>query len=138
MTLVKRELGGQSIVLWGPGEEEEARHLREMAGDGAILACPTTIPQLFALLKRVEMYIGGDTGVMHLAAAAGTRVIAIFGPTDVKINAPYGGEHIVIRKDIPCSPCKKKDCSERRCLANITVEEVFAAVNNLHQRSTTN
>ncbi len=96
-----------------------------MSGDGAYLACPTNIPQLFALLRKVRIYIGGDTGVMHLAAAAGHQVIAIFGPTDFKINAPYGREHTVIREDVPCSPCKKRDCSDRQCLAPITVEKVF-------------
>jgi heptosyltransferase I len=135
---IHHELHEQTVILWGPGEKEAARRLKEMSGDGAYLACPTDIPQLFALLGKVRIYIGGDTGVMHLAAAAGTPVIAIFGPTDFKINGPYGKEHTVLREDVPCSPCKKRDCSDRQCLAPITVEKVFETVNVVFKRSERN
>jgi heptosyltransferase I len=127
---IKDELAAQVIVLWGPGEQGEAARLRDMTGGAALLCCPTTVPQLFALFKRVDMYIGGDTGLMHLAALAGTPVVAIFGPTDHKINGPYGTGNVIVRKDVPCSPCKNKDCGDRRCLTEITVEEVFQAVHS--------
>lgn len=135
ITRMKGTLGGQTVILWGPGEEKEAKRLQAMSGDGAHLACPTNIPQLFALLKKISIYIGGDTGVMHLATAARTPVVAIFGPTDAKVNAPYGAEHIVIRDDVPCSPCKNKNCKERQCLTQITVDEVFKDVKDLYNRS---
>lgn len=138
ITRIKRELQGQTVILWGPGEREEAERLKEMAPDGAILACPTNIPQMFALLQKITIYIGGDTGVMHLAAAARTPVVAIFGPTDAKVNAPYGAAHTVIRKDVPCSPCKKRDCVDRQCLTRTTVEEVYETVCDVYKRSTTN
>ncbi|MBA4390475.1 MAG: hypothetical protein C0399_06010 [Syntrophus sp. (in: bacteria)] len=135
---IKHDLQGYTVILWGPGEKEEAERLKEMVPNGAILACPTNIPQIFALLKKITVYIGGDTGVMHLAAAAHTPVVAIFGPTDVKVNAPYGTAHTVIRKDVPCSPCKKRDCDDRQCLTRITVEEVYKTVLAVYKRSTTN
>ena len=129
--LTRRIVGnklGKVVILWGPGEKGEAKRLKEIAGDGAFLSCPTNVPQLLALLSRVDMYIGGDTGMMHLAALAGIPVLAIFGPTDHKINGPYGSMHRIIRKDLPCSPCKNKDCKERTCLKEITVDEVFREV----------
>ncbi len=135
---IHHELGESTVILWGPDEEKEARRLKEMSGDKAYLACPTNIPQMFALLKKIPIYIGGDTGVMHLAGAAGAKVVAIFGPTDYKINAPYGNEHIVIREDLPCSPCRKKDCSDRICINKITVEKVFEEVNTLLKRNKAN
>lgn len=119
------------VILWGPGEKGEAEGLRTIAGNRAVLACPTDVPQLFSLLKRVDMYIGGDTGMMHLAALAGTTVLAIFGPTDHKINGPYGPRHRVIRKELLCSPCKNKRCRDRRCLTEITVDEVLAAARDM-------
>jgi ADP-heptose:LPS heptosyltransferase len=131
---IKSECHANVLILWGPGEEEEAEHLRQMVDSGAFLSCPTNVPQLFALLKKVDMYIGGDTGVMHLAVFADTPVVAIFGPTDVHVNAPYGSGHAIIRKELPCSPCKKKDCKDRRCLEEITVEEVFEAVLGMYKR----
>ncbi|HVN96842.1 MAG TPA: glycosyltransferase family 9 protein [Syntrophorhabdaceae bacterium] len=135
ITRLNRALGGKTVILWGPGEEEEARRLKALAGDAAVLACPTNIPQLFALLKKANAYIGGDTGVMHLAVAAGTPVAAIFGPTDVKVNAPYGARHLVITNNVPCSPCKNRDCKERECLTQISVDQVFESVMNLYNKS---
>lgn len=131
ITRITREGLASVIILWGPGEEEDAERLRKMAGNRAVLACPTSVPQLLSLLKRVDMYIGGDTGMMHLAALAGTRVLAIFGPTDHKINGPYGAIHRMIRKELPCSPCKNKECLNRRCLMEITVDEVLATVRDM-------
>jgi len=119
------------MILWGPGEEEEAERLKSTAGNKAMLACPTNVPQLLSLLKRVDMYIGGDTGMMHLAALAGTPVLAIFGPTDHKINGPYGSFHRVVRRELACSPCKNKDCRDRRCLTEISVEEVLRAARDM-------
>ena len=132
---VKDYMGAQTLILWGPGEKEEAERLKAMAGESAFLACPTNIPQLYALLEKVDMYVGGDTGVMHLASAAQTPVVAIFGPTDVKVNAPYGLNNIIVRDEAPCSPCKKKDCQERTCIENISVEDVFEAVKNMNEKA---
>jgi heptosyltransferase I len=139
--LIRRITGdnlGKAIILWGPGEKGEAKRLKEISGEEAFLSCPTDVPQLLALLSRVAMYIGGDTGMMHLAALAGTPVLAIFGPTDHKVNGPYGPVHRIIRKDLPCSPCKNKDCQERRCLQEITVDEVFTTVLEMHKKNERN
>lgn len=128
--LIKRlgdETGAAMVVLWGPGEETEARRLREMGGDRAFLACPTTVSQLLSLLKRVDLYVGGDTGVMHLAALAGVPVVAIFGPTDHLVNGPYGKGHTIVRHEVPCAPCRKKDCTRLECIRSITVDEVYHA-----------
>ena len=120
--------GARMMVLWGPGEEEEARQLTRMGGDQAILACPTTVTQLLSLLKRTDLYIGGDTGVMHLAAFAGVPVVAIFGPTDHLVNGPFGDGHTIIRKELPCSPCRDKGCKSLECLREISVDDVCKAV----------
>ena len=132
---VRGRMGASTLILWGPGEKKEAERLQAMAGEGAFLACPTNIPQLYAMLEKVDMYIGGDTGVMHLAAAAKIPVVAIFGPTDVKINAPYGLNNVIVRKEISCSPCKKKDCRERTCIESISVEDVFEAVKRMSDKT---
>ncbi len=133
--MVRERMGARTLILWGPGEKKEAERLQAMAGEGALLACPTNIPQLYAMLEKVDMYIGGDTGVMHLASAAKIPVVAIFGPTDVKINAPYGLNNVIVRKEISCSPCKKKDCRERTCIESISVEDVFEAVKRMSDKT---
>jgi heptosyltransferase I len=131
---IRDEIQGQVIILWGPGEEMEARSLMDTAGRGVYLSCPTDVSQLFALLRKSDMYIGGDTGVMHLAACARTPIVAIFGPTDHRINGPYGTRRLLLRKELACSPCKNKTCQQRRCLDEITVDEVFGAVSEMYDR----
>ncbi len=136
--LIKRivdEIHATVLILWGPDEKRDAERLRQMSGNNGILACPTNVPQLLALLKKVDMYIGGDTGVMHLAVFAGRPVVALFGPTDVSINAPYGKNNVVVRNEIACSPCKNKDCTDRKCIEDITVDDVFSAVATMHEKS---
>ena len=131
---MKESIPATVLILWGPGEEEEAKRLRDMAGTGVVLPANLDVAQLCALLKRADMYVGGDTGVMHLAAFSGVPVVAIFGPTDPKVNAPFGPMHKMVRRDLPCSPCRDKNCKERTCLTSITPEEVFEEVKGMWNR----
>ena len=97
-----------------------------------------SVPELLALMKKTDMYIGGDTGVMHLAAFARTPVVAIFGPTDVMINGPYSRESTVVRRELTCSPCKNKKCEERKCLSGISVDQVYDAILAMEQKNRRN
>jgi len=128
---MKKSIQATVLILWGPGEEEEAKRLRDMAGTGVVLPANLGVAQLCALLKRADMYVGGDTGVMHLAAFSGVPVLAIFGPTDPVVNAPFGPMHKMVRRDLPCSPCRDKNCKERMCLTSITPDEVFEEVERM-------
>jgi ADP-heptose:LPS heptosyltransferase len=65
---------------------------------------------------------------MHLAAAVGTPVVALFGPTSPERTGPYGEGHVVIRRDMDCSPCFRKSCETLECMKTIRVDEVFEAV----------
>lgn len=125
---IHEELPLTAMIVWGPGEEEEANRLRKIAGGRTEIICPTNVAQLYGLLKRTDLYVGGDTGGMHLAAFAGIPVVAIFGPTDVLINGPWGDKTRILRKDVACSPCRDKGCQNRICLDSLTVDEVFEAV----------
>ena len=79
------------IVVFGPGEEEDAR---AVAGTGpARLAPATSILELAALLARSRLFVGGDTGPLHLACAVGCPVVGIYGPTDPEVNSPWGVPH---------------------------------------------
>ena len=69
-----------------------------------------------------------DTGPMHIAQAAGAKVIALFGPTAPWRTGPYGKGHIVIRTGIPCSPCFKKKCPDPKCMSGIKVEDALNAI----------
>jgi len=90
------EAGKSPIVVWGPGEEDLAAGIERDGGGRVRRAPPTSLPVLAALLRRSALFIGGDTGPMHLAWAVGCRVVALFGPTDPRLNAPVGEGHQVL------------------------------------------
>jgi len=94
----------------------------------ANLGGKTTLRDLAYLYGRASVLITTDSGPMHIAAAVGTPVIALFGPTSPSRTGPYGKGHKVIRKDLDCSPCFLKKCDVLTCMKEITVDEVFEAV----------
>jgi heptosyltransferase-1 len=77
-------IGSKALVVWGPGERGTAEAV------GAELAPPTTLRELARVLRDAAVVIGADTGPLHLAAALGTRVVGLYGPTNPKRNGPYG------------------------------------------------
>ena len=81
---VAKKLGDRALAVWGPNEEELARAI------GAPMAPRTNLRELATILKLAEVVIAGDTGPLHLAAALGTRVIGLYGPTNPRRNGPYG------------------------------------------------
>jgi 3-deoxy-D-manno-octulosonic-acid transferase/heptosyltransferase-1 len=95
------------------------------------LAGKTTLKTLAALFEMVDCVISTDTGPMHLAAAAGTPVVALFGPTAPWRTGPFGSGHRVVRAELECSPCFKRTCTTRQCMKAITVDEVLEAVEEL-------
>jgi heptosyltransferase-1 len=127
-TLLAR-LPHDRVVL--TGSNSEATEVAAVAGDCLNLAGKTSLTELVELLRRCAVLVTGDSGPMHLAAAVGTPVVAIFGPTDPVLTGPYGRGHVVLRADIPCSPCLKRHCTNAvfmECMERVTVEEVRAAL----------
>jgi ADP-heptose:LPS heptosyltransferase len=99
------------------------------------------LPALAALLSSLDVLITGDTGPMHLAAAVGTPVVALFGPSDPRRYGPVGAGHEVLRVQLPCSPCGQVRLPPARCrghvpdcMAGIEVERVTAAVDRVLSR----
>ena len=84
------EAGARVLLLWGPDEETMARSIAARMTARPLLAPPTTIPELTALLRRCALMVAGDTGPLHLAAALGTPSIGLYGPTRAERNGPYG------------------------------------------------
>ena len=95
------EDGVQSILNCGPGEDDLAC-AAQAASEGAAHPIKCSITELIALTRRAKLFVGGDTGPLHLAAALQVPVVAIFGPTDPARNGPYGARSIVLRN--PESP----------------------------------
>jgi heptosyltransferase-3 len=120
------------VVLTSGNEEGELRKidaiLRSCRTRPINLSGKTTLKQLAALSRRSLFFIGVDTAPMHIAAAAGTPVIALFGPSGEFHWGPWGGGNAVIKKEMDCRPCGQDGCqgSKRsRCLEEISEEEVL-------------
>jgi heptosyltransferase I len=130
--LVARALaadGLRSIINYGPGEETLARDA-EAASTGAAKATARSLTELIAITRRAKLFVGGDTGPMHLAAALGVPVVAIFGPTDPARNGPYGTSAIVLRN--PASPTTHARVSRPdEAMLEISADVVIAAARRL-------
>jgi lipopolysaccharide heptosyltransferase I len=116
-------------VTWGPGEEDMVRELVSAAGNG-VLQIPTTLEELVALCEKARLFVGGDTGPMHFAAAAGTPIVSIFGPTSSDRNGPFRREDVVVERRLSCRPCYERDkcpLEHWECIEQITVDQVYEA-----------
>jgi lipopolysaccharide heptosyltransferase I len=120
-----REIGASVVFTWGPGELNWVEGIRKGMEETSILAPRTeTLTQLGEIFRRCNLYVGGDTGPMHIASFVDTPVVAIYGPTDPVVNEPLG-RHVKIRKDVGCNPCRNRECKELHCLEAVTVDDVF-------------
>lgn len=90
--------GLPSIVVWGGAQEREAAEtVVRLAGDGATLAPPTSLVELAALLRSATLFVGSDTGPLHLAAALDVPCVGLYGPTNPAVCGPYGPRHLALR-----------------------------------------
>jgi len=120
-----------AVIIFTGSEEDRAMNgqIASMMKEQAInWAGETTLKELAALAHHADMFISTDTGPMHLAAAAGAHVLALFGPTAPWRTGPYGSGHIVLRAEIECSPCFNHTCKNVRCMDSITVDTVINAI----------
>ncbi len=131
---------GARIVLVGTAGDSVERVAGLMRSRPLNLAGRTTLPQLAAVLRRCRLFIGADSGVMHLAAAAGTPLVAIFGPSNHHAWGPWtpGGRSTVVRAGEPCSPCsyvgftlRRAGCEEMMCMKAVTVDMVLEAAERM-------
>jgi ADP-heptose:LPS heptosyltransferase len=117
------------IVPIGPADQEHAEgYCNRIASDRIIPVTNLSLTELAALLKRCMVYVGNDSGVTHMAAAVGTPVVALFGPTDPAVWGPRGRCVHTVYRGISCSPCSREEmhgCLHKKCLESITVDEVY-------------
>ncbi|RJQ17498.1 MAG: lipopolysaccharide heptosyltransferase II [Nitrospiraceae bacterium] len=127
--------GAKILILGGKDEVKLSEKISILmhTAKPLILAGKTTIGQVAALIEQCTLFISNDSGLMHVAAAVRTPVVAIFGPTDPVKNSPCGVGHTIVRSGIPCSPCltyDKDGCKSPECLEAVTVEGVVGVVEN--------
>ena len=127
--------GMYAVLVGGAFDRPRLERMRHGIGDKAVnMAGATGLAELAALSKGARFVVTVDSGPMHVAAAAGTRVIALFGPTSPARTGPYGEGHIIIRKGIACSPCFSRTCADPVCMSEITVDDVMKAIETIEDQ----
>ena len=127
--VVRERHGLPSAVLWGPGEEELAASVVNASAGAAFVAPQTSLRALLALARSARLFVSGDTGPLHVAAAVGTRVVAVFGPTNPERNGPWHPADVIVSRYDTCECHYKRRCRRARpCIDDIGVDEVARAV----------
>lgn len=123
------------FVLWGPGEEILAERVIESSGGVARMAPPTGIADLVEISRDAAIMVSGDTGPLHIAAAVGTPIVSIFGPTDPARNGPWSKDDVVVSRYATCGCHYERKCTQAEwCLTTVPVVEVTAAIQQRLQR----
>jgi heptosyltransferase I len=129
---IRERIGVRSLVLWGPGEEGIASLVVSSSRGAAELAPATNIIDIFAIARRAKLMVSGDTGPLHIAAAVGTPVVALFGPTYAERNGPWSSDDITISRNARCFCHYERKCRLLQpCIEDIAVDEVVSAAEYL-------
>ncbi|MDP6107638.1 MAG: glycosyltransferase family 9 protein [Candidatus Brocadiia bacterium] len=121
-----RELGAGVMVTWGQGERDLAqRVVSGMARRGVLAPELKDLRGLIALLRQADLFVGSDTGPLHISAAFGVPVVALYGPKDAGMTGPRGGRSAVVTAPVDCRPCTRRCCDDPICMAQISVDAVF-------------
>ncbi len=121
------------FAVLGSAEDQQLAHVIASASSQRCLDLTgkLSLPEMVECIRLSELMVTNDTGPMHVAAALGKPVVALFGPTDPNWTGPYGQLEHVMQLSLPCVPCRKSDCTyvkKFECLRGITPEAVFKAV----------
>jgi ADP-heptose:LPS heptosyltransferase len=118
----------KSLVTYGPGEEGLAQQVVAASRSGRSRTIGTTLKQFVALARRAILFVGGDTGPLHLAAASGTPIVGLYGPTSPERNGPWNHHDITVGRDLWCRMgCHRRTCWHWGCM-QIPTSEVKRAI----------
>jgi heptosyltransferase-2 len=137
--MLTSRLGCAALVLCGPAEREMARRIAEGGRSPHVFSLddtPLSLGLTKALVRRADLMVTTDSGPRHFAAAFGTPVVTLFGPTHVAWTETYFERAVHLQKEVPCGPCQRRVCplGHHRCMRELTPDEVFAAACRLLTR----
>lgn len=116
----------RSVIVGSKADRAIADEVVSYAGGKAIsVVGETSLKELIDVMRAAAVVITNDSGPMHIAAALNVPVVALFGPTSPLKTGPYGSGHVVLQSKAGCVPCFKRDCSDMRCMKEITPDAVF-------------
>jgi ADP-heptose:LPS heptosyltransferase len=128
---ISRVWGATVFLLWGPGERGLAEQVKRHMQRPGHLVPEMGLPALAAFLRGCDIFIGGDSGPLHLAAALGVPVLGLYGPSDPVRNGPFRDTDRVVTIAEPCGPCYKRHCARPSCMDSIPVEQVWQTLTDM-------
>ena len=122
------EYGFSTVVTYGPGEESLANAVVSASSAAGIRAAGPTLQQFVALARRASLFVGPDTGPLHLAAACGAPIVGLYGPTSPDRNGPFDSPDVTVSRDLWCrAECHLRSCWHWECM-DIPLDDVKRAV----------
>lgn len=131
--LAAENFDARTVLFAGPGEEHFVDSVAQKMESPAVkLKDRVTLCQLAAMIQKCDLFLGNDTGPMHISVAVGVPTIGLFGPGDHIGFHPLGEKSAMIRGKVPCQPCKRlSKCRDNICMQSIAIDEVWNAVNEI-------
>ena len=133
--LAKKFPGTRFAIFGDQGDQPLGDVISQAAPERCLNLCgATSLPEMIEWLRRCDLMITNDTGPMHVAAALGKPLVALFGPTEPRRTGPYGQLENVLRLELPCSPCLKSDCHFEKpdeCLRALSPAQVIAHIHKI-------
>jgi lipopolysaccharide heptosyltransferase I len=124
----------ESLVTFGPGEDQLALAVAASTKSGSAHPVQSTLKQFVALVRRAVLFVGSDTGPLHIAAACGTPIVGLYGPTSAWRNGPFNGGGITVSRDLWCrDSCHRRRCWHWECM-DISVRDVAQAIEGRLER----
>lgn len=129
MRTLREKYGVKFVYTGAQGDSPLYEDIERLGPFGGLNLCGSmSLRENVAIYKACDLFFGVDSGPMHMAAAAGIPVVALFGPTDERKWGPWGEGHVIVSKRLACHPCKPHKCSDHRCMDQISAEEALQAV----------
>ncbi len=127
------EFGARVVLTGGPGEMEIGKDIEKAMRNAPLnLIGRTSVRELMATLAHCRLVVTNDSGPMHIAAAFGVPIVAVFGPTDHTTTSPRADSCRIVRVPADCAPCMLRECPiDHRCMTGVTAEMVLAAAREL-------
>jgi ADP-heptose:LPS heptosyltransferase len=137
ITLLYKQFGLTPVLIGGMDNRENNKHIIQLVRAESPIADIANLTEdnlrtISLVVKQAELFVGIDSGFMHVASSLDIPVVALFGPTDPFYVGPQNQQSIVVRNEnLDCIPCYLKNCEHRNCMKNLTVEAVFNACKTL-------
>ncbi|MEW6194784.1 MAG: glycosyltransferase family 9 protein [Bacteroidota bacterium] len=123
----------KALILWGPGDYDDAIEIKKILGNSAFIAPSTTIRQMAAFISKCKFVIANDSGPMHISTAVGIPTLSIHGPTDPTLQGPFGDKHEWINlAELDCIVCNLLTCPKmHECFRDLPINRVIEKVDKL-------